>query len=160
MNTCSLCWHLLTLIGNLSEELIVKILFHYSGLRHPLTSMLLNSTIVQEYEELQKLPFSKSIHKFYLNKEKYSNLFGIDIISYINNKQCYYFRECRSYIHYKEPGYFFPRQFGRLYYSTKTDDCDVETKLNINWKLKKNQKTKKKHTIFGRKGFRFKLLYN
>ena len=139
MNTCSLCWHLLTLIGNLPEELIVKILFHYSGLRHPITYILLNSTKVKEYEDLQKLPFSKSIHKFYLNKEKYSNLFGVDIINYMNNKQHFYFQECRSYIQYKEPGYFFPRQLGRLYYITKTDECAVETKLNIDWKLKKNK---------------------
>ena len=149
MNTCSLYWNLLRFVGKLPDELIIKILYEFHGLKHPIVSILLNSTKVTEYEDLQKLPFSKSIYKFYLNKEKYSNLFAIDIISYINNKQCYYFRECRSYIHYKEPGYFFPRQFGRLYYSTLNDDSDVETKLNINWKLKKPQKTKNKN-IFGK----------
>ena len=140
MNTVSLCWNVLRYIGGLPDELIVKILYEFHGLKHPIVSILLNSTKVKVYEDLQKLPFSKSIYKFYLNKEIYRNLFGLDIINYMNNKQSFYFRECTSYFHYTEPGYFFPRQFGRLYYSTKTDECAVETKLNIDWKLKTKQK--------------------
>ena len=68
MNPLSLCWHLLSIVGNLPEELIVKILYHYGGLRHPNVSMLLEYTKNEEYEALQKLPISNSIYKFYLNK--------------------------------------------------------------------------------------------
>jgi hypothetical protein len=137
MSTLSLCWNLLNVVGGLPDEVILKILYEFHGFRHPIVNILLNSTKVKEYEDLQKIPFSRYIYKFYLNKEKYSNLFGIDIINYLNNKQSSYFRECISYVHYEDPGYFFPRQFGRLYYNTNTDKYDVETKLNIDWNLKK-----------------------
>ena len=140
MNTLSLCWHLLSIIGTLPEELIVKIVFHYSGIRHPIVNMLLNSTKVKEYENLQRLPFSKSIYKFYLNPEKYSSLFGINIITFINNKQCSYFRDCSSYIHYKNPGYFIPRQFGRLDYNVLNDLDMVETKIHVDWKLNRSRR--------------------
>ena len=140
MNTLSLCWHLLSIVGGLPEELIVKILYQYSGLRHPIVNMLLNSTKVDEYEKLQKLPFSKSIYKFYLNQEKYRNLFEIDIINFINNKQCSYFRDSKSYIHYKNPGYFIPRQFGRLYYNTLNELDAIETKIYVDWKLNRSKR--------------------
>ena len=139
MNTLSLCWHLLTIVGGLPEELIIKILYQYSGLRHPIVNILLHSTKINEYEELQKLPFSKSIYKFYLKQDKYSSLFNIDIIDYINNKQCFYFKECKSYIHYKNPGYFIPRQFGRLYYNTLNEKDLVENKIHVDWKLNKHK---------------------
>ena len=140
MTTLSLCWHLLSIVGNLPEELIVKILYQYSGLRHPIVNILLDTTKVNEYEALQKLPFSKSIYKFYLNQEKYSTLFEIDIINYINNKQCHYFRECTSYFHYNNPGYFIPRQFGRLYYNVLNDQDNVETKIHVDWKLNRSKR--------------------
>ena len=63
MNTLSLCWHLLSIVGGLPEEMIVKILYQYSGLRHPIVNILLKSTKVDEYETLRGLPFSKSIYK-------------------------------------------------------------------------------------------------
>lgn len=135
MNTLSLCWHLLSIVGSLPEELILTILYKYNGLRHPIVNMLLKSTKVDEYETLQQLPFSKSIYKFYLNQKKYNNLFGINIINFINNKQGFYFRDCRSYIHYNNPGYFIPRQFGRLYYNTLNEKDIVETKCYVDWKL-------------------------
>lgn len=150
MNTLSLCWHLLSIIGNLPEELIIKILYQYSGLRHPIVNILLEHTKINEYEKLQTLPFSKSIYKFYINQELYNSLFNIDIINYINNKQCSYFRECKSYIHYKNPGYFIPRQFGRLYYNVLNEKDNVETKIHVDWKLNKNKiiyKNKNKNTV-------------
>jgi hypothetical protein len=140
MNTLSLCWHLLIIVGQLPEELIVKILYHYSGLKHPIANILLEHTKVDRFEELQKLPFSSSIYKFYLNQEKYKSLFSIDIVNYINNKQCSYFRECPSYIHYDNPGYFIPRQFGRLYYNVLNDFDSVETKIHVDWKLYRSKR--------------------
>ena len=44
MNTLSLCWHFLTIIGQLPEELIVKILYEFNGLRHPHVNMLREDT--------------------------------------------------------------------------------------------------------------------
>ena len=138
-NTLSLCWDLLTIVGHLPDELIVKILYQFSGLRHPIANMLIEHTKIDRFEELQKLPFSSSIHRFYLNQEQYSALFGLNIISYINNKQYNYFRECKSYIHYSNPGYFIPRQFGRLYYNVLNDHESVETKVQVDWKLNRSK---------------------
>ena len=140
MTTLSLCWDLLSNVGNIPDELIVKILYQYSGLRHPIVNILLGATKVDEYEDLQKLPFSKSIYKFYLNQEKYRSLFGIDIINYINNKQCHYFRDCKSYFHYKNPGYFIPRQFGRLYYNVLNEQDAIETTIHVDWKLNRSKR--------------------
>ena len=139
MNTLSLSWHLLTIVGQLPEELIVKILYQFGGLRHPVVNMLLEHTKVDRFEELQKLPFSRGIYKFYLNQEKYTALFRLDIVNYINNKQCDYFRECMSYIHYENPGFFIPRQFGRLYYNVLDDLESVETKVHVEWKLNRSK---------------------
>ena len=109
-------------------------MYHYGGLRHPNVSMLLESTKNEEYEALQKLPISNSIYKFYLNKDKYSALFDIDIISYLNNKQTSYFRGLElEYTHHNDPGYFFPRQFGRLFYGVVNDDLGVNTSTPIDW---------------------------
>ena len=126
MNTLSLCWFFLTIKG-LPEEIIVKIMFQYSGLQHPLVKIILNATKMKKYEELQKIPFSKSIYKFYLSPKYYSNLFGINIIDFINEKQTNYFNDVSSYTHYSDPGYFIPRQFGRLFYNVNNDDDFVDT---------------------------------
>ena len=134
MTTLSLCWDLLSNVGNLPNELISKILYEYGGLRHPVVNILLESTKNDEYEILQKLPISNSIYKFYLNKDYYGTLFNIDIISYLNNKQCNYYKNKQiSYIHYNDPGYFFRRQFGRLYYEVVNDDCEVIKTKQLNW---------------------------
>jgi hypothetical protein len=133
MNPLSLYWHLLTIFGKLPEELILKILFQYGGLRHPNVNLLLESTKNEEFEALQKLPFSNSIYKFYLNKEKYNNLFDIDIIHYINNKQYSHGKQCGTYINHADPGYFIPRQFGRLYYTILKDDLTVVMTQEIDW---------------------------
>ena len=139
LNTLSLCWHLLTIVGQLPEELIIKILYQFSGLSHPIVNMLNEYTKIDRFEELQKLPFSNSIYRFYINQEKYSALFGLNIVNYINNKQLSYFRECKSYVHYENPGYFIPRQFGRLYYNVLNDNDSVETKVHVDWKLNRSK---------------------
>ena len=98
MNPLRLTWTILSIKANLPSELIIKILFNFGGIRHPIANLLLEETKIETYESLQKLSISKSIYKFYLNQEKYKQLFNIDFISFINNKQCSYFRECKSYI--------------------------------------------------------------
>lgn len=49
MNPLFLPWCLLTIVGNLPEELIVKILYQYSGLRHPIVNILLNINNKRSY---------------------------------------------------------------------------------------------------------------
>ena len=49
MNPLFLHWYLLTIVGNLPEELIIKILYHYSGLRHPTVNMLININNKRSY---------------------------------------------------------------------------------------------------------------
>tara|TARA_B100000795_G_scaffold267830_1_gene253483 strand:+ start:169 stop:636 length:468 start_codon:yes stop_codon:yes gene_type:complete len=128
MNTLSLCWYFLTIIGNLPEELIVKILYEFNGLRHPYVNMLLESTKIYDYEKLQKLPLSKLVHKYYLNPTKYYKLYGKNIIQFI--KESLEKERKNSYpygISTIDPGYFIPRQFGRLFYEVNNDNLDVET---------------------------------
>ena len=133
MNSLSLLWHSLSIVGKLPNELILKIVYQYGGYRHPIVNILLNSTKKSEFEQLQKLSFGKSIYRFYLNKEKYTNLFKINIINFSNNKQKDYHINSKSYIHYEDPGYFIPRQFGRLYYTIIHDDKAVITTQQIDW---------------------------
>ena len=92
MNSLSLYYNLLSKVGKLPEEIILRILFDFGGVRHPIVNILLNTTKNYEYELLQNLPFSKSIYKFYLNRERYIDLFNIDIINYTNNKQKNYYK--------------------------------------------------------------------
>jgi len=142
MNSLSLLWHSLSIVGNLPNELILKILYQHGGYRHPIVNILLNSTKNEDYEKLNKLSLGKSIYRFYLNKEKYTELFDINIINFSNNKQVEYYRNSKSYIHYEDPGCFIPRQFGRLYYTIKYDDNNVVTAQPINWSnyLKRSKK--------------------
>ena len=139
-NIIQLVWNLLSFNANLPDELIVKILYQYSGLRHPIVNMLLNSTKVVEYELLQKLPFSKFIYKIYINHTKYNNGFNIEIINYINKHKIYFKGDPRrSLLRYNNTGYFIPRQFGRLYYNTLNEKDLVENKIHVDWKLNKRK---------------------
>ena len=140
MNTLSLYWNLLRYIGNLPDELIVKILYEFHGLKHPIVSILYESTKLNEYEDLQKLPIRKIIYNFYVNQEKYKNQYNYNIIDFIDNQQISY---CKFNTRYDKvdnnPGYFFPRQFGRLYYNTLNDNDVVETKIHVDWKLNRRK---------------------
>ena len=138
MNTLSLCWHLFTIIGRLPEELIVKILYEYKGLRHPHVNMLLDSTKIYDYEKLQKLPLSKLVHKYYLNPTQYYKVYGKNIIMFIHDSLKNESKDNYSYpygISRIDPGYFIPRQFGRLFYEVNNDHLEVETYMHssIRW---------------------------
>ena len=140
MNTVKLYWNLLRYIGCLPDELIIKILYEFYGLKHPIVTMLHNSTKVKEYEDLQKLSISKIIYNFYLNQEKYQKQYNYSIIDFIDNQQRSYCGFNTSYnICDNNPGYFFPRQFGRLYYNTLNDNDLVETKIHVDWKLNRSK---------------------
>jgi hypothetical protein len=64
-STLSLSWNLLSTIGDLPDELIVKILFQFNGLQHPIVKLLLTETKKNKWEQLQSLPFSQSIKSHY-----------------------------------------------------------------------------------------------
>jgi len=136
----TLYWNLLRCVGGLPDELIVKILYEFHGLKHPIVTILLNSTKVDEYEYLQKLPIRKIIYNFYLNQEKYQKQYNYNIIDFIDNQQRAYCKLSTSYnMVNNNPGYFFPRQFGRLYYNTLNDNDLVETKIHVDWKLNRSK---------------------
>lgn len=128
MNTLELCWYMLTIIGRLPEELIVKILYEFNGLRHPHVNMLREATKISEYETLLKLPLSKLVHKYYLNPTKYYKVYGKNIIQFIYDSLEKERKNVYPYgISTIDPGYFIPRQFGRLFYEVNNDHLEVET---------------------------------
>jgi len=135
-STLSLYWNLLANIGNLPDELIVKILYDYNGLKHPIVNVLFNETKIDKYERLKKLPFSKSIQKLYYKYGLNDNLINI-----MNHKQTYYkIHSLTSYINWNDPGYFIRREKGRLHYNVLTDSLNViETSYTNLWKLDRSK---------------------
>lgn len=131
-NVFNLLWTFLSYKGQLPDELIVKILYEFNGLSHQLVSILLNETKIKYFEDLQTLPFSTHVQKHYykygydtslkdimVNKHKYSKI--------SNNA---------SYINFNDPGYFIPRQNGRLFYNL--DNTNVNR--TVNWNLNRSKK--------------------
>lgn len=136
-STLSLYWNLLDNIGKLPDELIVKILYEYNGLKHPIVKLLYNETKIDEYERLKNIPFSISIQKLYYKYGLNDNLIHI-----MNNKQKYYkLHFLTSYINWNDPGYFIRREKGRLYYNVLNDRLNVIKTSYMNlWKLERSKK--------------------
>jgi len=136
-STLSLCWNLLATIGNLPDELIVKILYEYNGLKHPIVKLLYNETKIDKYERLKNVPFSKNIQKHYYKYGLNDNLIYI-----MNHKQKYYkLHFLTSYINWNDPGYFIRREKGRLYYNVLNDRLNVIKTSYMNlWKLERSKK--------------------
>ena len=136
-STLSLYWKLLANIGNLPDELIVKILYENNGLKHPIVKLLYNETKIDKYERLKNLPFSISIQKLYYKYGLNDNLINI-----MNNKQTYYkLHSLTSYINWNDPGYFIRRENGRLYYNILNDRFNVNKTSYMNlWKLNRSKK--------------------
>mgnify|MGYP007047347296 CR=1 FL=1 len=136
-STLSLYWNLLDNIGKLPDELIVKILYEYNGLKHPIVKLLYNETKIDEYERLKNIPFSISIQKHYYKYGLNDNLIHI-----MNNKQKYYkLHFLTSYINWNDPGYFIRREKGRLYYNVLNDRLNVIKTSYMNlWKLERSKK--------------------
>jgi hypothetical protein len=138
-STLYLCWNLLSTIGNLPDELIVKIIYEFNGFKHPIVKLLFNETKIDEWERLKNLPFSRSIQKYY-----YKHGLNDNLVMIMNNKQThYYLHNCTSYIHWNDPGYFIRRDKGRLYYNILNDKLNVnvnETSYMNLWKLNRSRK--------------------
>jgi hypothetical protein len=136
-STLSLCWDLLANVGQLPDELIVKILYEHNGLKHPIVKLLYNETKIDKYERLKNLPFSRSIQNHYYK-------YGLDdnLISIMNNKQTHYhLHNCTSYIHWNDPGYFIRRENGRLHYNVLNETLNViDTSFMNLWKLNRSKK--------------------
>jgi len=128
-------WYALSIIGKLPNELIVKILYEFNGFKHPVVNMLLSRTRVDKWEQLQKLPFCRSIKNLY-----HQSGMNNDIINMMNTKQTKYFEgNCYSYVHWRDPGCFIPRSNGRLYYLLMYDNEKVDTKSKMYlWKLNRH----------------------
>ena len=127
-NNIGLVWGLLYFNASLPDELIVKILYEYNGLSHPLVSILFNETKIRYYESLQNIPFSKYVQKHY-----YKYGYNTSLKDIMLNKHKYFkIHNNASYINFNDPGYFIPRQNGRLFYNIDT--------MNINWNLNRSKK--------------------
>ena len=116
-----LCWNLLSTIGNIPDELIIKILYGFEGIKHPIVMMLLNETRQESYMELYNSSFSKKLRKQY-----YNHGVNDDLLKIMNDNNIDFWI-CRNYIEYNDPGSFIPRQFGRLYYHILNDNLKVDT---------------------------------
>ena len=136
-STLTLCWNLLATFGNLPDELIVKILYEYNGLKHPIVKLLFNETKIDKYERLKNLPFSRSIQTLY-----YKYGCNDKLIQIMNNKQSHYkLHNCTSYINWNDPGYFIRREKGRLYYNLLHNNVYVNENSFMNlWKLNRSKK--------------------
>lgn len=128
----TLVWNLLSFNANLPDELIVKILYEFNGLTHPLVSILRNETKIKYYEDLQSIPFSKIVKNHYY---KYGYNHALKNIM-INKHKFFKIHNNASYINFNDPGYFIPRQNGRLFYSI-TGQCNT---INVNWNLNRSKK--------------------
>ena len=131
-STLFICWNLLSTNGNLPDELIVKILYEFNGFSHPLVSILRNETKIQYYEDLQTLSFSQYVQKHY-----YKHGYDLFLKNIMLNKHKYFkIHNNTSYINFNDPGYFIPRQNGRLFYRI-TGNCNT---VNVNWNLNRSKK--------------------
>jgi hypothetical protein len=131
----TLLWNLLSFNGNLPDEIIVKILYDFNGLSHPLVSILLNETKINKYERLQTLPIAKQIQKHYYKYGCNNNLIEI-----MNNKQKFFnINSITTYLNYNDPGYFIPRINGRLFYSIFDENNTIEITPKINWSLNRSK---------------------
>jgi hypothetical protein len=118
--TLDLCWNLLSSIGNLPNELIIKIVYGFEGIKHPIVMMLLNETRQNQYTTLYNSSFSKKLRKQY-----YNHGVNDDLLKIMNDNNIDFWI-CRNYIEYNDPGSFIPRQFGRLYYHILNDNLKVD----------------------------------
>lgn len=133
MSTISLYWNLLRFKGNLPDEIITIILYHFGGMRHPIVNLLLDKTRINAFEELQQRPFIHNLLLEYKNTgctEKFQNNLLNEQKNYCNMNSI---RHC---VIYKDIGYFLPRKPGILYYELK-DKFSIPLQ---NWKLHRSKK--------------------
>jgi hypothetical protein len=151
MTTLDLCWNLLSAIGNIPDEIILKIIYEFEGVKHPIVMMLLNDTRQESYMELYRTPFSKGLRKQY-----YKSGVNDDLLKIMNDNTD--FRICRNYIERGDPGSFVPRQFGRLYYDILNDNLKVD---NYSYKYTNSHHFSNFRSVFIRRdGIFFPIINN
>ena len=151
MTPMELCWNLLSTIGNIPDEIILKIVYEFEGVKHPIVMMLLNDTRQDYYMELYSSPFSKALRKQY-----YKSGVNDDLLKIINDNTD--FRICRNYIENIDPGSFVPRQFGRLYYDILNDNLKVD---NYSYKYTNRHSFSNLRSVFIRRnGIFFPIINN
>ena len=131
----TLLWEFLSFNGNLPDEIILKILYDFNGLSHPLVYILLNATKINKYEHLQILPIGKKVQKHYYK-------YGYDkiLVEMMNNKQKYFnITNYTSYLNYNNPGYFIPRINGHLFYSISYENNNIEITPQIKWNINRSK---------------------
>lgn len=139
MTITILLFNLLKNIGNLPDELIVKIIYDYNGMRHPIVTLLLNHTRNDEHEILSSRPYTKNLIRYF-------NTFGhSDHLTYLILKEQkeYINQNNINYGVYKDIEYFLPRTFGKLYYNEKNEKLTMFVKdWNLNLSKKKLENIK------------------
>lgn len=151
MTPMDLCWNLLSIIGNIPDEIILKIVYEFEGVKHPIVMMLLNDTRQESYMKLYRTPFSKAIRKQY-----YKTGVNDALLKIMNDNTD--FRICRNYIEHNDPGSFVPRQFGRLYYDIINDNLKVD---NYSYKFTNSHHFSNFRSVFIRRnGIFFPIINN
>ena len=112
-----LIWNLLRTIGQLPDEIIVKILYEFRGLEHPLVKKLLDSTRNRTYEDYQKLSVNKALERIYREDGEVTDRM-LDSLNLYHAKVRGYYQ--MMYINYTDPGYYMKRRFGKLVYELNT----------------------------------------
>ena len=127
-NIFNLLWIFLYARCGLPNELIIKILFHFNGISHPIVTILQNETKIKYFEDLQTVPFGKYVQKHYCK-----NGYDDTLKQIMLNKYKYFKINNTSYINFNDPGYFIPRHNGRLFYN-------MDSNNNVNWDLNRSKK--------------------
>ena len=118
-----LIWNLLRFNGQLPDEIIVKILYEFRGLEHPLVKKLLDFTENKSYENYQRSRISKVLEKMYREDGEVSDRMLKELNSYHGQARGY---SLNMYINYTDPGYYMKRRFGKICYEMITkSNCQL-----------------------------------
>ena len=137
-----LIWNLLRFNGRLPDEIIVKILYEFRGLEHPLVKILLDFTKNKAYENYQRSRISKVLEKMYREDGEVSDRILRELNSYHGEARGY---SLNMYVNYTDPGYYMKRRFGHLCYELvpgKNDGYNLNYVQSISryWKLYRSNK--------------------
>jgi hypothetical protein len=121
------------------NELILKIIYHYRCVQHPIVTLLLESTKKLEYENNQKHSLGKQLQKSYEMHGSSSQL--QELIDYFYKTQLTGYGLRNDYFKINDPGYFIKRPFGKLYYNIKEENEPVQKgKKLCQWDLQRSSK--------------------
>ena len=117
--------------------MILKIIYHYRGIQHPVVSLLLESSKKLEYENNQKYSLGKQLQKSYEMHGSSPQL--QELIDYFYKTQLTGYGLRNDYFKINDPGYFIKRPFGKLYYNINEENKPIqEGKKLRQWNLRRS----------------------